>query len=127
MIFERFYTGCLAQASFGLGDPESKVAAIVDPRRDVEIYLEWAEEHGLEIRHVILTHFHADFLAGHLELRARTGAVIHLGSQAKTEYPIEALGDGDVLEIGPGLRLKALETPGHTPEGICLLVFEGDA
>lgn len=127
MIFERFYTACLAQASFGLGDPDSKVAAIVDPRRDVEVYLEWAEANGLRIEHVILTHFHADFLAGHLELRERTGATIHLGARAETEYAMEPLADGAVLQLGPSLRLQALETPGHTPEGICLLVFEGEA
>lgn len=127
MILERFYTGCLAQASYGLADPETKVAAIVDPRRDVEIYLEWAQSQGLTIEHVILTHFHADFLAGHLELRARTGATIHLGAAAETEYPSQPLAEGAILELGPSLRLKVLETPGHTPEGICLLVFEGEA
>ncbi len=127
MILERFSTACLAQASYGLADPETKVAVIVDPRRDVEIYLEWAAAQGLTIKHVILTHFHADFLAGHLELRARTGATIHLGAKAETEYPVEALAEGASLELGPKLRLQALETPGHTPEGICLLVFEGQA
>ncbi|MBL4850189.1 MAG: MBL fold metallo-hydrolase [Planctomycetes bacterium] len=125
MIFERFYTACLAQASYGIADSESGVAVIVDPRRDVEIYLEWAEAAGVRIEHVVLTHFHADFLAGHLELRARTGATIHLGAQAQTEYEVEPLADDAFLKLGPEVKLQALETPGHTPEGICLLVFEG--
>lgn len=125
MIFERFYLQCLAQASYAVACPESKVAAIVDPRRDIDDYLAWAEREGVEIKHVILTHFHADFLAGHLELRERTGATIHLGASAETEYPHEPLADGEALVLGPQARLVALETPGHTPEGICLLVYAG--
>lgn len=124
MILEQHYLGCLAQASYFIADEESGVAAVVDPRRDVDAYLEAAEQHGVEIRHVLLTHFHADFVAGHLELRERVGATIHLGAQGEAEYDCEPLADGTELRLGPRVRLRALETPGHTPESVCLLVFD---
>ena len=124
MIVEQHYLSCLSQASYLLVDETSKVAAVVDPRRDVELYLERAEALGVEIRHVLLTHFHADFLAGHLELQKRTGATIHLGARARADYGFSSLGEGDGLELGPELRLAILETPGHTPEGISILVFD---
>ncbi|MFT5049354.1 MAG: hydroxyacylglutathione hydrolase [Chlamydiales bacterium] len=123
MILEQHYLDCLAQASYFIADPEEGTAVVVDPRRDVDLYLERAEHHGVTIRHVILTHFHADFLAGHLELVARTGATLHLGRRAVADYPFEALSDGDVLALGK-VRLEALETPGHTPESISILVFD---
>jgi glyoxylase-like metal-dependent hydrolase (beta-lactamase superfamily II) len=97
----------------------------VDPQRDVQRYLEAAERHGLQIRYVFLTHFHADFLAGHLELRDRTGAQICLGARARAEYPFKAMADGDALEFGR-TRLQVLETPGHTVESISILVFDLD-
>lgn len=102
------------------------MAAVVDPRRDIDIYVKKAAEQGLKIKHVLLTHFHADFLAGHLELRERVGATIHLGAQANAEYATQPLADGDVLDLGgaDGVRLKILETPGHTPESISILVYE---
>ena len=87
--------------------------------------LAFAAEHGLRIAHVFLTHFHADFLAGHVELRDRTGAAIYLGASARAEYPFTPLHDGDVVELGR-VRLQALETPGHTAESISLTVFDLD-
>lgn len=123
MILKQYYLGCLAHASYLIGDEASSTAIVVDPQRDVQQYLDDAKSLGLEIRHVFLTHFHADFVAGHLELRDRCGAVIHMGSQAKTEYPLVAMRDGDTLDF-PGLRLQVLETPGHTIESISILVFD---
>ena len=123
MILDQYYLGCLAQASYLIGDAAAGVAAVVDPRRDVDEYLADAERLGVEIRHVILTHFHADFIAGHLELRDRCGATIHLGARAEAEYAFAPLSDGDILDLGK-VRLKILETPGHTPEGISVLVFD---
>lgn len=123
MILKQYYLGCLAHASYLLGDEESATAIIVDPQRDVEQYLADAERLGLTIRHVFLTHFHADFVAGHLELRDQRGAVIHLGSRAEAEYSFEAMKDGDTLQF-PGLRLQVLETPGHTIESISILIFD---
>ena len=82
MILKQYYLGCLAHASYFLGDEASGIAAIVDPQRDVDQYIEEAEARNVTIGHVFLTHFHADFAAGHLELRDRTGAVIHLGARA---------------------------------------------
>src|SRR4051794_9317280 len=123
MILKQYYLGCLAHASYLLGDEASSTAIIVDPQRDIEQYLADAEKSGLQIRHVFLTHFHADFVAGHLELRDRCGATIHLGSRAAAEYSFVAMKDGDTLEF-PGLRLQVLETPGHTIESISILVFD---
>jgi hydroxyacylglutathione hydrolase len=125
MILKQFYLNCLAHASYLIGDEESHTAAVVDPQRDVDQYVVFAEEHRLQIAHVILTHFHADFIAGHLELRDRTGAVIYLGAAAKAEYPFTPLADGDRVEFGRVL-LKALETPGHTAESISILVYDLD-
>ncbi len=123
MILKQYYLGCLAHASYLLGDEASSTAIVVDPQRDIQQYLADAEQFGLQIRHVFLTHFHADFVAGHLELRDRCGATIHLGSRAKAEYAFVAMRDGDTLDF-PGLRLKVLETPGHTIESISILVFD---
>jgi glyoxylase-like metal-dependent hydrolase (beta-lactamase superfamily II) len=125
MILRQFYLNCLAHASYLVGDEESHTAAVVDPQRDVDQYLAFAEAHGLRIQHVLLTHFHADFVAGHLELRDRTGAAIYLGAAAKAEYPFTALHDGQSIEFGR-VRLTALETPGHTAESISILVFDLD-
>ena len=123
MILRQYYLKCLAHASYLLGDEESSTAIVVDPQRDIQQYVTEAEELGLQIRHVFLTHFHADFVAGHLELRDRCGATIHLGSRAKAEYAFHAMKDGDSLDF-PGLRLQVLETPGHTIESISILVFD---
>ena len=123
MILEQFYLNCLAHASYLIGDETTGTAVVVDPRRDVQQYLDAAARHGLVIRHVFLTHFHADFIAGHLELRDKTGAKIHLGAQAKAEYAFTPMSNGDLLEFG-GVRLQVLETPGHTAESISILVFD---
>lgn len=123
MMLKQYYLGCLAHASYLIGDVESHTAAVVDPQRDVDQYLQDARQMGLQIRHVFLTHFHADFIAGHLELRHRAGAQIYLGARAQAEYAFTPLNDGDILEFGE-VRLKILETPGHTPEGISILVYD---
>ncbi|MFI5094491.1 MAG: MBL fold metallo-hydrolase [Candidatus Acidiferrum sp.] len=123
MIFKQFYLNCLAHASYLIGDERTCTAAVVDPQRDVDRYLEFAAENGLQIKHVILTHLHADFVAGHLELRDRVGATIYLGAKAQAEYRFTPLADGATIEFGR-VRLAALETPGHTPESISLLVYD---
>jgi hydroxyacylglutathione hydrolase len=123
MILKQYYLGCLAHASYLLGDTMSGIAVVVDPQRDVEQYVADAERLGLSIRHVFLTHFHADFIAGHLELRDRCGAAIHLGRRAEAEYAFVPMGDGGRLEF-PGMRVEVLETPGHTIESISLVVFD---
>lgn len=123
MYLKQFYLGCLAHASYLVGDEETRTAAIVDPQRDIDQYLEEARRRSFEIRHVFLTHFHADFIAGHLELRDRVGAQIHLGARANAEYEFVPAKDGDVLEFGK-VRLKILETPGHTPESISIVVYD---
>jgi hydroxyacylglutathione hydrolase len=123
MFLKQYYLGCLAHASYLIGDEASGTAIVVDPQRDIQQYLDDAAKLGLTIRHVFLTHFHADFIAGHLELRDRCGATIYLGAQGKAEYKFVAMQDGDTLEF-PGLRLQVLETPGHTIESISILVFD---
>jgi hydroxyacylglutathione hydrolase len=123
MILKQYYLGCLAHASYLLGDEASATAIIVDPQRDIQQYLADAKSFGLKIRHVFLSHFHADFIAGHLELRNRCGATIHLGARAKAEYGFVPMHDGDTLDF-PGMRLQVLETPGHTIESISILVFD---
>lgn len=123
MILKQYYLGCLAHASYLIADDKTKTAAVVDPQRDIEQYLRNAEAGGYKIQYVILTHFHADFLAGHIELRNRAGAQIVMGSRAQAEFPIKAVKDGDILDLGD-VRIQVLETPGHTPEGISLVVFD---
>jgi hydroxyacylglutathione hydrolase len=125
VILKQFYLPCLAHASYLIGDEETGTAAVVDPQRDVDRYLVFAVEHALQIKHVFLTHLHADFVAGHLELRDRLGATIYLGAKAQAEYRFTPLSDGSVIEFGR-VRLKALETPGHTPESISIVVFDLD-
>jgi hydroxyacylglutathione hydrolase len=123
MFLKQYYLGCLAHASYLLADEESGSAIAVDPQRDVQQYLADAESLGVRIRYVFLTHFHADFLAGHLELRDRCGAEIRLGSNARAEYAFLPMKDGDTLELS-GMRLQVMETPGHTIESISILLFD---
>lgn len=123
MILKQYYLGCLAHASYLVADEGTKIAAVVDPRRDIQQYLDEADRHGWQIRYVFLTHFHADFVAGHVELRERTGAQICLGAKAQAAYPFTALEDGNIVEFGH-VRLQVFETPGHTPEGISLVVYD---
>ena len=123
MVLKQFYLPCLAHASYMIGDEETGTAAVIDPQRDTDQYIAFAAEHALNIKHVFLTHFHADFIAGHLELRDRVGAAIYLGAAAKAAYAFTPLRDGDILEFGR-VRLKVLETPGHTPESISIVVYD---
>lgn len=123
MFLKQYYLGCLAHASYLIADEASASAVVIDPQRDIQQYLDDAEKLGAQIRHVFLTHFHADFLAGHLELRDHCGADIRLGAQAQAEYKFVPMKDGDTLEF-PALRLQILETPGHTIESISILVFD---
>ena len=123
MFFKQYYLGCLAHASYMIGDERTKTAVVVDPQRDVEQYLADAAAQGLTISHVFLTHFHADFIAGHLELRDKIGATVCLGAKAEAEFAFQKFGTGDRLDFG-NVRIEALETPGHTPEGISLLVYD---
>ena len=123
MVLEQFYLNCLAHASYLIGDETTRTAAVIDPQRDIDRYLAFADERGLRIQHVFLTHFHADFIAGHLELRDRTGATIYLGAAAKAEYPFTPLADGAIVQFGQ-VRLQALATPGHTPESISMAVYD---
>ena len=123
MFLKRYYLGCLAHASYLIADEAGAYAIVVDPQRDIQQYVADAEQLGVRIRHVFLTHFHADFLAGHLELRDRCGADIQLGARGEAEYAFVPMKDGDSLET-PGLRLQVLETPGHTIESISILVFD---
>jgi glyoxylase-like metal-dependent hydrolase (beta-lactamase superfamily II) len=123
MILEQYYLGCLAHASYLVADPESGLAAVVDPQRDVDQYVDDARALGCRIAHVFLTHFHADFVAGHLELRDREGADIHLGARAKAEFAFTPMADGASVQLG-SVRLQVLETPGHSPESISILVFD---
>ncbi|MGD9932598.1 MAG: rhodanese-like domain-containing protein [Dehalococcoidia bacterium] len=123
MFFKQYYLGCLAHASYLVGDQRTKTAVVVDPQRDVEQYLEDARAQGMTITHVFLTHFHADFIAGHLELRDKVGATVCLGARAEAEFAFQKFATGDRLEFGD-VRIEAMETPGHTPEGISLLVYD---
>jgi hydroxyacylglutathione hydrolase len=121
MYFEQFYLGCLAHASYMLASEGE--AVVVDPQRDVEMYLKAAAEQGATIRHIFETHLHADFVSGHKELAARTGAKIYMGAQAGATFPHVPVIDGFELKFGHA-SLRALETPGHTPESICLVVTD---
>ncbi|HTX32416.1 MAG TPA: rhodanese-like domain-containing protein [Solirubrobacteraceae bacterium] len=123
LTLKQYYLGCLAHASYLVADQVGGRAAVIDPQRDVDQYIADAEELGCVVSDVILTHMHADFVAGHLELRDRVGATIHLGAQASAEYPFDPLADGDELRLGE-VRLSVLETPGHSPESISILVFD---
>jgi len=123
VIFEQFYLECLSQASYLVGDTSSGVAAVVDPRRDVHQYVDAATAHGLRITHVIETHFHADFLSGHLELAEATGAEICYGAAAAPQFPARLLADGETISLGE-VRLEIRLTPGHTPESISIVVWE---
>ena len=123
MRFVQFYLDCLSQASYLVGDEDTGRAVVVDPRRDVDIYLDDAAGAGLTIELIIETHFHADFVSGHLELAAATGAEIAYGSSAVAEYPIRHLRDGERISLGE-VTMEVRETPGHTPESISIVVWE---
>ena len=121
MYFEQFYLGCLAHASYLLASEGE--AAVVDPQRDVELYLAAAAQQGVAIRHIVETHLHADFVSGHKELAARTGAKIYIGAEAGAMFSHVPVGDGYELRFGKA-SIRVLETPGHTPESVCLVVTD---
>lgn len=123
MQLKQYYLGCLSHASYLITDEKTRIAVVVDPQRDVEQYIADAATVGCEVKYVFLTHFHADFLAGHIELRDKCEAKIYLGQRADPEFPVTKVKDGDRLEFGD-VRLEILETPGHTPEGISILVYD---
>ncbi len=121
MYFKQFYLGCLAHASYLIGSDGE--AAVVDPRRDVDEYIEEARAQGLEIRHIIETHLHADFVSGHQELAHRTGAKIYFGAKADAKFDYVPVREGDEIRMGD-VVLRFLETPGHTPESVSILVID---
>src|ERR1700686_1592730 len=121
MYFEQFYLTCLSHASYMIGSKGE--AAVVDPQRDVDIYLQAADEQNLKIRHIFETHLHADFVSGHKELAARTGAKMYIGARAGAGFPHVDVQDGFELRVGK-MVVKALDTPGHTPESICLVIVD---
>ncbi len=121
MYFKQFYLGCLAHASYLLGS--EGVAAVVDPQRDTEQYLLECAAQGLEIKYVIETHLHADFVSGHCELAARTGAEIVFSHHAQANFPHRKITDGDEIKLGR-VTLRFWETPGHTPESLSILVVD---
>ena len=121
MFFKQFYLGCLAHASYLIGSDGE--AAVVDPRRDVDTYIDEAKERGFRIRHVIETHLHADFVSGHRELARRTGAKIYFGAKAGAQFDYVPVNDGDEIRMGD-VVLRFLETPGHTPESVSILVVD---
>lgn len=123
MIFTQHYLGCLSHASYLIGDETTGRAVVVDPRRDIRVYLEEADDKGLRIERVLETHLHADFLSGHLELAAATGAVISYGEGAQLDFPTEPVTHGQHIDLGD-VRLEIRATPGHTPESICVVVYE---
>ena len=123
MVFEQFYLECLSQASYLVGDKSSGKAVVVDPRRDVQEYIDAATAHGLTITHVLETHFHADFLSGHLEMAKATGATIVYGSKANPQFEAKLVDDGERLSLGQ-VVLEFRHTPGHTPESMSIVVFE---
>src|SRR4026209_529807 len=117
MNFRQFYLGCLAHASYFIGSGDE--AAVIDPQRDIQQYLDEAVANGQKIKYIIETHSHADFVSGHIELAAKTGAKIVFGDRANTQFETLKVKDGDTLNVGD-IELKFFETPGHTPESITI-------
>jgi len=124
MFFRQYYLDCLSHASYLIGDTTTGRAVVVDPQRDIAEYVADAESHGLRIEKVLETHFHADFLSGHLELAERTGATIGYGraAEGRAEFPIETYADRDLIKLGD-VELETRETPGHTPESISIVIY----
>ncbi|MGA1359351.1 MAG: MBL fold metallo-hydrolase, partial [Ilumatobacteraceae bacterium] len=125
MFFRQYYLACLSHASYMIGDTSTGRAVVVDPQRDVSQYLADAKENGLTIERIFETHFHADFLSGHLELQAVTGADIVYGTVGaeRTEFPVVAMRDGERYSLG-SVTLEVRNTPGHTPESVSIVVYE---
>jgi hydroxyacylglutathione hydrolase len=124
MIFETIKTEGLAHFSYIIGDEEAGVCAVIDPRRDVDVYLELARQHQVQIAYILETHLHADFVSGSCELAAQTGAPICVGAAGNYSFECKSLGEDEILELG-SLQLKVIHTPGHTPEHICYLISGG--
>jgi glyoxylase-like metal-dependent hydrolase (beta-lactamase superfamily II)/rhodanese-related sulfurtransferase len=127
VILQQFYLACLSQASYLIADEASRHAVVVDPRRDISDYLDAAQQQGLSIELVVLTHVHADFVPGHSELAAQTGAEVGMGEAAPVSFPIRRLADGERIHLGDqrdGVMIEVLATPGHTSESITLAVYE---
>ena len=123
MIFEQFYLECLSHASYLVGDTSTGTAVVVDPQRDIQQYLDRAQELDLTITYVLETHFHADFLSGHLELANATGATICFGAEARPQFPARLLEDNEQLVLGE-VVIETRLTPGHTPESTSYVVYE---
>ncbi len=121
VLIEQFFLACLAHASYLVAS--EGIAAVIDPQRDVDLYLDYARENNLRIAHIIETHLHADFVSGHHELAERTGARIYLGADAHATFPHTAINDGDTLQFGRA-RFNFLHTPGHTVEGVCAVLTD---
>ena len=124
MILRQFYLNCLAHASYLVADEASGLAAVVDPQRDVDQYLTFAADHGLRIAHVFLTHFHADFIAGHLELRDRAGATIYLGRAGECRICVHAGRRRQTSSTSATCASRCWRRPGHTPESISIVVYD---
>ncbi|HBB34200.1 MAG TPA: MBL fold metallo-hydrolase [Cyanobacteria bacterium UBA8803] len=123
LVLEQINVEGLAHLSYLVGDDKTGVAAVIDPRRDVDVYLQMARDRGVRITHIIETHIHADFVSGSHELKARTGAAIYGGKSDDYHFELQQMNEGDELQIG-SVTLRALHTPGHTPEHICLLIYD---
>lgn len=120
MIVEQLYTNCLSEAAYFIAD--NGEAAVIDPLRDVDVYIQKAAEMGVKIKYIFETHFHADFVSGHLELSKKTGAPIVYGPQTNAKFDIHLATDGEIFNVG-NLKIKTLHTPGHTLESTCYLLY----
>ena len=121
MKIEQIYTGCLSEAAYYIESEGESV--IIDPLREVEPYIEKAKENNSQIKYILETHFHADFVSGHVELAKKTGAIIVFGPHAKTEFKFKQIEDGEIISVGK-IKIKALHTPGHTIESTCYLLID---
>jgi hydroxyacylglutathione hydrolase len=126
LVLHQYELGCLSQLSYLVGDRTTGTAVVVDPRRDVAEYLADAEAEGLTITWVIQTHFHADFLSGHLEMAEATGATIVYGQGPETEFESYRVADGEIIDLGV-VKIEARATPGHTPESVSLVITDTSA
>src|SRR6187431_582458 len=121
MYIEQLYTNCLSEAAYFI-ESEGEVA-VIDPLRDIETYIQMAKEKNAVIKYIFETHFHADFVSGHIDLAKQTGAEIIYGPMAETNYKVRNLKDGEELKVGD-LVIRAIHTPGHTPESTCYLLLD---
>src|SRR5579864_1216658 len=119
VLIENFFLGCLAHASYLVASDGH--AAVIDPQRDVDVYLDAANKNDLKIEHIIETHLHADFVSGHRELAEKTGARIYLGVGSGATFPHTPVKDGDSIKFG-NCRFDFLHTPGHTVESVCIVI-----